>query len=376
MTIERVDCWVFRAPIDAPVRSSFGEMNDRPALLMRIEAADGAWGWGEVFCNFPQVGAEHRARLIDSLFVPLLVGQPSDDAARLGLDLGRRLHNITLQCGEEGPFAQVMGAVDQALWDMAARRRGIPLWRLVGGDGTDKNTTRVYASGLGPTNVVATARAQQARGFTAFKFKVGFGAKIDEANFTDLREAVGDDVTIMIDANQAWGLDEARAQMERLATFRPAWVEEPLAADCSLDSWSTLSSSMSIPLAAGENVRGLQAFENQLANRHLTFVQPDVGKWGGITGALAVAQLAREHHATLCPHWLGGGVGLAASLHLRAGLGTDGYVEVDSNPNPLRDEIFELPTPRDGWIKLSEQPGIGIDPDLDRLARFVRNHRY
>jgi len=84
--IEKLECWMLRAPVDAPVVNAFGAMTTRPALFVRLSASDGAWGWGEVWCNFPQVGGEHRARLIESLFVPLVTGsdaEPRDLAALL-----------------------------------------------------------------------------------------------------------------------------------------------------------------------------------------------------------------------------------------------------------------------------------------------------
>ena len=82
MAIVKVEHWVFRAPVAEPVANAFGAMSNRPALFMRISASDGAWGWGEVFCNFPQVGAEHRARLISSIFAPLLAGFADDADAQ------------------------------------------------------------------------------------------------------------------------------------------------------------------------------------------------------------------------------------------------------------------------------------------------------
>ena len=79
--IEKVECWVLRAPIAEPVANAFGAMTNRPAVLLRVTASDGVTGWGEAFSNFPQVGAEHRARLVDSIFAPLLNGAPADDPA-------------------------------------------------------------------------------------------------------------------------------------------------------------------------------------------------------------------------------------------------------------------------------------------------------
>src|SRR5450759_1291848 len=129
MTISKLECWVFRAPIEVPVATAFGTMTNRPALFLRVSASDGAWGWGEVFCNFPQVGAEHRARLIDSMFAPLLQGSPSNDPPRLRERLEEQTRRMAIQCGEPGPFAQIISAVDQALWDLAGRRAGLPLWK-------------------------------------------------------------------------------------------------------------------------------------------------------------------------------------------------------------------------------------------------------
>src|SRR3569623_728972 len=106
--ISSVDCWVLRAPIAEPVANAFGAMTNRPALFLRLSASDGAWGWGEVFSNFPQVGAEHRARLVASIFAPLLRGALDDPPAARTL-LEARTRRMAIQCGEPGPFAQITG---------------------------------------------------------------------------------------------------------------------------------------------------------------------------------------------------------------------------------------------------------------------------
>src|SRR5215217_1994158 len=97
--IDKVECWVFRAPIAEPVANAFGAMTNRPATLLRVTASDGAWGWGEVFSNFPQVGAEHRARLVASIFAPLLTGVTADDLGAVRTLLDRRTRQMAIQCG-------------------------------------------------------------------------------------------------------------------------------------------------------------------------------------------------------------------------------------------------------------------------------------
>jgi len=365
-TISRLDCWVLRAPIATPIANAFGAMTSRPAVFLRVAASDGAYGWGEVFSNFPQVGAEHRGRLVASIFAPLIQGRVDDPAAIRGL-LESRTRPMAIQCGEPGPFAQVIGAIDQALWDLTARRAGVPLWRHLGG----QPRMRVYASGIGPDDVVATCLAKRAEGYRAFKLKVGFGAQRDVANLRALREALGDGATIMTDANQAWSPEDARMRIAELAPFEPHWIEEPMLADEPLATWTALARAGGVPLAAGENLRGEDAFAAMLDARVLRFVQPDVGKWGGISGALTVAARAKANGATLCPHWLAGGVGLAASMHMLAACGSAGsYLEVDANPNPLREEVFPLAV-QDGVATLSDAPGLGVEPDLARLAPYL-----
>ena len=365
-TIEKVECWVLRAPIEEPVANAFGAMSNRPAVFLRITASDGAWGWGEVFSNFPQVGAEHRARLVDSIFAPLLAGITANDPAPVRALLERRTRQMAIQCGEPGPFAQITGAVDQALWDMAARRAGVPLWKHLGGG----NRVRVYASGIGPDHVVETCVAKRAEGYRAFKLKVGFGPQRDVENLAAMRAALGDDAAIMCDANQAWTPEEAPARIAELAPYHPHWIEEPIGADQPHAAWTALAALSDVPLAAGENLRGHTAFAEAI-DGYLAFVQPDVGKWGGISGGLDIARYAGVRNVAYCPHWLAGGVGLAASMHaLAASQSAGGYAEVDANPNPLREEVFPLRID-DGWVTLSDAPGLGVVPDLARLAPYV-----
>lgn len=144
-------------------------------------------------------------------------------------------------------------------------------------------------------------------------------------------------------------------------------ADEPLA------TWVTLARECGVPLAAGENLRSAREFEQALSGRYLSFVQPDVAKWGGLSGCREVAALAGAHGAVFCPHWLGGGIGLAASLQLRAAMGADGFAEVDANPNPLGEDLLQL-APADGWIVLPDTPGHGVEPNLARLRRYLSPH--
>jgi L-alanine-DL-glutamate epimerase-like enolase superfamily enzyme len=366
--IRGVEALVFRYPVETPVMTSFGVMHDRPAVFVRAEDADGAVGWGEAWCNFPTVGAEHRARLVNEVIAPLVVGQAFASPREAFEHAMARTAVLALQSGEAGPLAQAIAGLDIALWDLAARRAGKPLWALLGGSSP---RVAVYASGINPDRPERTVRTMRARGHRAFKLKVGFGDELDTRNMQALRAEFGDDVLIAADANQAWDLERAMTLARRLEAFGLHWLEEPLRADRPWSEWKALRRSTALPLAAGENLAGLDAFAEALAQGALTIVQPDAAKWGGVSGCHALARMIAEAGLTYCPHYLGGGVGLLASAHLLAAAGGNGMLELDVNENPLRDEVCgPLREIRDGHATLSNAPGLGAAPNLRQLRRF------
>ncbi|MBS0304792.1 MAG: mandelate racemase/muconate lactonizing enzyme family protein [Proteobacteria bacterium] len=369
--LARIEAWALRAPIATPVVTSFGTMRDRPAVFVRVTDTDGAEGWGEAWCNFPGVGAEHRARLLIDTVAPLALGPDWADVPSLWRSLESRLRVLAIQTGEPGPLAQCAAAVDLAAWDLVARRAGSPLWRALGGN---SGVARVYASGLHPAQAMDLARTMHDRGHRAFKLKVGFEPGNDRDMLAALRSMLGPDVALMVDANQAWSTQAARERIAMLAPSNPRWIEEPIAADHDPPEWAALSEAVPVPLAAGENLRGVQAFDALLASGALGFVQPDVGKWGGFSGCREVARHAAGLGACYCPHWLGGPLGLLASMHLRAAMGDDGWVEWDANPNPIHDRVSgQLPVVLEGRISLSDAPGLGVAlhiEDFDPLVQW------
>jgi D-galactarolactone cycloisomerase len=366
--VRRVEAFVFRYPVRTPVKTSFGVMHDRPAVFIRVEDKEGAVGWGEAWCNFPTVAAEHRARLVNEVLAPLVIGKafPSPREAFEGMT--ERTAVLALQSGEAGPLAQAIAGVDIALWDLAARRAGKPLWAALGG-GSPR--IPVYASGINPDRPERTVGAMRARGHRAFKLKVGFGDDLDARNLEAVRAEFGDEVLLAADANQAWDLQRAVALSRRFEAYGLHWIEEPLRADRPWSEWKDLSRSTALPLAAGENIAGIAAFAEALAQRALKVVQPDAAKWGGISGCHALAGMIAQAGCTYCPHYLGGGIGLLASAHLLAAAGGNGMLELDVNENPLRDELCgPLREIRDGHASLGDGPGLGATPDLGKLRRF------
>jgi L-alanine-DL-glutamate epimerase-like enolase superfamily enzyme len=364
--IRKLEALCFRYPLSTPVVTSFGRMNDRPALFVRAEDEDGSFGWGEVWCNFPAVGAEHRARLVNEMLASMLDRRAIEHPSEVFDYLTAATAVMALQSGEQGPFAQAIAGVDIALWDLFARREKQPLWRMLGGT---SGRMRVYASGINPDGSVATAEKAMKRGHRAFKLKIGFGPERDQRNLQDLRELVGE-LSLAVDVNQGWSLNQALQQAPALEEFNLMWLEEPLRADRPWSDWRELQQKTRIPLAGGENIAGREAFVTALSRGVLSVFQPDAAKWGGITGCLAVARDVVKAQKTYCPHFLGGGIGLLASAHLLAAC-NGGWLEVDANDNPLRDAFCgAVAAVSDGAIELTDAPGLGIEPDFGAIAQY------
>ncbi len=366
MTIEHIQTRVFRAPTPRPVATSFGVMRDRPAVFVRLTAHDGAFGWGEVFANWPAAGAEHRAHLLIQDIAPLVLGQPSDDPEQLWHDLTRKTHIRALQCGEWGPFAQVLAGLDTACHDLAARRAGLPLAKALNPQAA--TSVPVYASGIKITDAQAEIASARAQGIRAFKVKIGFDMASDLATLETLCADLHENERLFTDANQAWDTTTALRFMQAAKNLPLGWLEEPIPADALIADWEHLAAMGHPPLAGGENITGIENFK--AATAHLTYIQPDVAKWGGVTGCYEAAQTITQAGRTYCPHFLGGGLGLLASAHLLAATGGNGLLELDINANPLRDDLPPQGTLQGGEFHIPNTPGLGIETLPDSLTDF------
>lgn len=371
--LRAAEVFVFRAPIESPVRTSFGIMHDRPAVLIRVEDADGFHGWGEVWCNFPSCGAEHRGRLLADTVAPLALGREWTEPGELSAAIARKLEVLRLQCDEPGPLDQTLAGLDMALWDLVARRAGKPLHAMLGDAGM--TAMPAYASGINHPGIPETIARTRAEGYRVFKIKIGFGAAQDAANVEQALGALLPGERLAVDVNQGWTLAQALEELPRLARYPLLWVEEPLRCDSPAADWAALAAASPLPLAAGENLRSMAAFEAAIAAGSLTFIQPDAAKWGGLSRCRQVALAATRAGRTYCPHYLGGGIGLLASAHLLAAVGGAGLLEVDCNPNPLRG-LLAMPEPRlaDGLFHLTDAPGLGVEPDLAATQGMLTFH--
>ena len=329
-------------------------------VLVRVEDEDGHVGWGEGFGYFV---TDATKAIVDRLIAPLLVGTDVDDVPSWNLATQRRLHLF----GRHGITIFALSGVDIALWDLKAKRAGIPLYRLLGRT-TPAQPVPFYASLVRyADDSVATAVCEQALadGFDELKLH-----EITVPHVRACRDAVGPDVPIAVDVNCAWSADAAREAIPELIELNASWLEEPIFPPEDAAALAGLRG-RGLPIAAGENACTVEPFRQMLAARAIDLAQPSVTKVGGVSEFLRVAEACAAAGVPLLPHCPYFGPGMHASLHLAAA--QPGvrqlewlYVRPEAWLAPLGD-----PGPGGTYVP-SERPGLGFEPDPDVLAHFRR----
>jgi len=329
-------------------------------LLVRVETDDGLVGWGEAFGYGAIPGT--RAILAQTV-APLVVGQRADDIAGLMDRLKRTLHVF----GRSGPVYYALSSLDIALWDLAGKRAGLPLWRLLGG--SPRASVPAYASKLrlGESAVVAESCSRAAAsGFQGIKLH-----EVTERAVAAARTAVGPDIALMLDTNCPWTLAEARQMGEALRPYRLAWLEEPIWPPEDLRALTRLRASLPMPLAGGENAANAFAFVEIATSGALDILQPSITKVGGVSEFLQVGALAGLHGQALAPHSPYFGSGYLATLQMAAVFPQMSWVEhlsVTLEMPVFADQAGPGP---DGTVSIPQGPGLGADPDPEVLRRYA-----
>jgi len=230
-------------------------------------------------------------------------------------------------------------------------------------------TAKCYASSINPDDLSTKMASHSEMGQSFFKLKLGFG---DEADFDFVRNAhdlVPPGGALMVDSNQKWTPDQAEDMFRRLQIFGLRFAEEPIPANAPLSDWARLARTSEVPLAAGENLYGINTFR-AFAEAGVTVLQPDVAKWGGVSGALDLAS-ALPREVQIWPHFMGTAVGQIAALSVAAAVGPGSICEMDVNINGLRSDLCgDALLVRDGEISLPTEPGLVVPPSPDMLAKF------
>ena len=343
-----------------------GQMPERPALLVKLLDSEGCFGWGEIWSNFPPRANIHKAQLVEDVMKTYIVGASFGAPLELTDYLRAKLSTYFLHIGQSQVFEHILAGLDTAAWDICLRRAGHSFASFMGVE----PSAQCYASALNPDDLEKRLETHIAMGQTEFKLKIGFDVTSDRALVAKAFERLPDGSRLMIDSNQSWQLDVAVDSLQSLEAYHLLFAEEPIRADRPLQEWENLAKNTNIPLAAGENIYGMDKFI-QMANAGVKFLQPDVAKWGGITGALELAK-ALPQECQLWPHFMGSAVGQQAGLAISAAIGAKSKCEMDVNENKLRTTLCAPAiSVEDGKVSLSSEPGLLMPPAQEDLQSFA-----
>lgn len=362
MRITRVESIVLNLPmvIDGATPMLGGRARTSiDMLLVRIDTDAGITGWGEAFGHriFPATRAA-----IDTLLGPMCVGRDASQIVALNDDLQRVLHGL----GRNGPTIYALSGIDIALWDIAGKVAGLPLYRLLGG--SPRADLPTYASLLryGAAEAVAHYTDQAlARGYRHLKLH-----EITVREVKAARDAAGPGVSLMVDTNCPWTVPQAIEMARRLAPLDLHWLEEPVWPPENLAGLAEVRTRGGIATAAGENYGTVWDFRRAFEAGAITYAQPSVTKIGGVTELRRVMTIAETFGVQVVPHSAYFGPGLLASIHCIAAMPADSLVErfyCDFAENPLGEAIH----PKHGRIAVPQGPGLGVDPD-PRIVEKLR----
>lgn len=368
MRIRDVEFIGLRSALPAPARFSWGMATSRNVGLVHVVTEDGLEGWGETSVTFPLWSLEERALTVREGIRPLLVGQelmkPEEAVARLEqalMPLGHLWSMVAIR--------SAIAAVEVALWDITGQAAGKPLWELLGGAWSP---VPLYAVGFTGDREEITKGAERAlaEGYTAVKVRVGFDEEADLALVRRIREAIGPGGTLLVDANMAWGREQARRMLERLEPYRLGWLEEPLPRD-DVEGLAALQALGQVPIAAGENAYTVTEGITLVERRAVGILMPDIARIGGIGATRAVVRAARASGIPYSLHQYGSEIGFAAALHLCAAEPECHPLLRDVAPWELRSAIVDgEPVVKSGWGLPPRAPGLGLRVNREAVERF------
>jgi L-rhamnonate dehydratase len=364
-------------PLNVPLQVTRLGLNKRTSLsccLVEIETDDGLTGHGFTAITEEEV----VARIVDAVAAPAIVGEEALAHERIW----DKLYWTLMPRGQTGYAAHALAAVDVALWDLKGKALGQPVWRLLGGA---RPRVPLYATfGFGFFNrdeLAAAARLWVSQGFSRLKMTVGHEALRrrdqrpvaeviveDRARIEAVREAVGPDVGLYIDANCSLDLFHARRLAEMIKPYGITFFEEPLTQN-DARQMAELRRLTAMPLACGQNEGLAFRFRDLLLHEAVDVLQPNVVISGGFTQCIRIAGLAAAFNVGLA----NGGAWSFHNMHLHAGLANGGLVEHHYLAVELCRQIYTgLPEPKEGWLELPEAPGLGFGINRDAVRDLAR----
>ena len=362
--------------VDEPFTSSRGwYYKTKGALVVEIRTDTGLIGWGD--CYGP--AAVNRS-IIDSVFKAALIGRDPFDVEVLW----EELYNKIKDYGLSGFSISSISGIDIALWDIIGKAVNQPIHKLIGG--AFRTQLQAYATGLYFKDMnrlneeaVEEAKGYVTQGFKAIKMKIGLGSITKDIDrVAAVRDAIGPDVQLMVDANHCFNVPQAIAIGRELQKLDIFWFEEPISPE-DLDGYVEVTAKLDMAIAGGENEFTKFGFRRILERRAMDIIQPDVCAAGGITECKKIAALAQASSIQCVPHAWGTAIGLSATMHYLASLPftppclvpVPPMLEYEQTFNPFRDELSSTDlTHKGGFVTVPNGPGLGIEINREVLERY------
>jgi D-galactarolactone cycloisomerase len=373
MVVEKIECFVLSHELDRSFFFSQFKYDSRTVCLTRITLDDGRYGWGEGYgpAKVIKAGVEFLA--------PLIIGKNPLHQE----NLWQAMYLRSLDHARRGILLSALSALDIALWDLKGKILGQPVSVLLGG--RRRESVKAYATGMyfTETDALAGSLAEEAasyrdEGFQAMKMKVGLDVQTDIQNVRAVRERIGPDTELMIDANHSFSVSEALQLAEAVKPFGITWFEEPISPE-DYEGYRELRGGSMIPIAAGECEHLRFGFLHLLRNRCVDIAQPDPCAAGGITETKKIADLIHSFGVEFAPHCWGTCVALATSLHLLSNWDPvpgrlqekEPVIELDRTQNLFREELGTISIElTDGRLAVPTGPGLGIELDHGMIQRY------
>lgn len=364
--IQSVSVCIARVPLDNPVTFSTRTVRAREYCLVRITSSDGQEGIG--YCYSVNTSGRLLAIAVHDLLAPLLIGK---DSLRVE-GLWREMYQEALLQGRAGGVMRALSALDIALWDLNARSVGLPLYQFMGANLSGRVPAYAsggyYLPGKTPQKLADEMLDHVKQGFRAVKMKVGRESPAqEEIRVATVREAIGPDVHLMLDANNAWpDLPTAMTYMQRIEAYRPYWIEEPFSPD-DIENHARLAKATSITVATGEVEAGRWRFKALMDQGAAGVLQTDATVCGGITEWRRIAATAASYGISVSPHaWHD------VHVHLVASTPNATYAEFmpDDHIVNFRRLIDRQLVAEQGDLLLPTEPGLSFRFDADAIARY------
>ncbi len=346
-------------------------------LFVKIETNQGITGYGE------GVDAVSGTHWLAKSMVSRLIDKNPLDVYRLFEDIRK---GGVFGGAQAGVYVSVLSGIEIALWDVAGKALGLPVYRLLGGKFRDKIHMYTHPDEDTPASCLEAKNA----GFDALKVSIDWSGdpnKDDKYNGTAnnrelermvnliaaIRETVGPYIDIMAEMHTRYDLPTGIRIVKALEPYNPLWIEEPVPAE-NMDTLREITLSSNIPICVGENLFLAHQFQTLLEKKAADIIMPDVQKCGGLGEAQRIANLANLFYVPFGPHMVASPLGMMASAHVCASV--PNFLRLESHlmgKRPRNEIVTEFPTIENSFLTLSEKPGIGIELDVDVMRKYAND---